>query len=97
MGRHMEHIRIEFSRFSAFYSPLILTMAGGFLDREGPVGISGRLLIALGGGLIALPATEVIDINVGQMTLFIAGAIAAILGVLMSRATYSETSSIADA
>ena len=31
----MEHIRIEFSRFSAFYSPLILTMAGGFLDREG--------------------------------------------------------------
>ena len=69
----------------------------GFLDREGPVGISGRLLIALGGGLIALPATEVIDINVGQMTLFIAGAIAAILGVLMSRATYSETSSIADA
>lgn len=69
----------------------------GFLDREGPVGISGRLLIALGGGLIALPATEVIDINVGQMTLFIAGAIAAILGVLMSRATYSETSSITDA
>ena len=31
----MEHIRIEFSRFSAFYSPLILTMAGGFLDGEG--------------------------------------------------------------
>ena len=31
----MDQIRIEFSRFSAFYSPLILTMAGGFLDREG--------------------------------------------------------------
>jgi NitT/TauT family transport system substrate-binding protein len=31
----MDQIRIEFSRFSAFYSPLILTMAGGFLEREG--------------------------------------------------------------
>ncbi len=71
----------------------------GFLDREGPIGISGRALIALGGGLIALPSTEVIDINMGQMTLLIAGAITAILGVLMSRATPSETapSSIADA
>jgi len=71
----------------------------GFLDREGPIGISGRALIALGGGLIALPSTEVIDINMGQMTLLIAGAMTAILGVLMSRATPSETepSSIADA
>ena len=31
----MDQIKIEFSRFSAFYSPLILTMAGGFLEREG--------------------------------------------------------------
>jgi NitT/TauT family transport system substrate-binding protein len=30
-----EEIRIEFTRFSAFYSPLIATMAGGFLDAEG--------------------------------------------------------------
>ncbi len=28
-------IRIEFTRFSAFYSPLIATMAGGFLKAEG--------------------------------------------------------------
>ena len=28
-------INIEFTRFSAFYSPLILTMAGGFLRQEG--------------------------------------------------------------
>jgi NitT/TauT family transport system substrate-binding protein len=30
-----EEIRIEFTRFSAFYAPLIATFAGGFLEREG--------------------------------------------------------------
>src|SRR5262247_2956611 len=30
-----EEISIEFTRFSAFYSPLIATMAGGFLKDEG--------------------------------------------------------------
>src|SRR5437868_4859584 len=30
-----EEIRIEFTRFSAFYSPLIATIAGGFLKDEG--------------------------------------------------------------
>lgn len=30
-----EEIRIEFTRFSAFYSPLIATLAGGFLKAEG--------------------------------------------------------------
>jgi len=30
-----EDIRIQFTRFSAFYSPLIATMAGGFLEQEG--------------------------------------------------------------
>ena len=33
-----EEIKIEFTRFSAFYSPLIATMAGGFLKEEGLVG-----------------------------------------------------------
>ena len=28
-------IRIQFTRFSAFYSPLIATIAGGFLKDEG--------------------------------------------------------------
>jgi hypothetical protein len=28
-------IRIQFTLFSAFYSPLISTMSGGFLDQEG--------------------------------------------------------------
>ena len=31
----MTPIRIQFTRFSAFYSPLILTMAGGYLRDEG--------------------------------------------------------------
>lgn len=30
-----QDINIQFSRFSAFYSPLIATMAGGFLEQEG--------------------------------------------------------------
>ncbi|MCG8361415.1 MAG: ABC transporter substrate-binding protein [Kiloniellales bacterium] len=30
-----EEISIEFTRFSAFYSPLIATIAGGFLEEEG--------------------------------------------------------------
>jgi NitT/TauT family transport system substrate-binding protein len=33
-----QEIRIEFSRFSAFYSPLIATMAAGFLKEQGLVG-----------------------------------------------------------
>lgn len=30
-----QELRIAFTRFSAFYSPLIATMAGGFLEQEG--------------------------------------------------------------
>jgi NitT/TauT family transport system substrate-binding protein len=33
-----QEIRIEFTRFSAFYSPLIATMAAGFLKEEGLTG-----------------------------------------------------------
>ena len=33
-----KEIRIEFTRFSAFYSPLIATMAGGFLKEVGLIG-----------------------------------------------------------
>ena len=31
----MSKINIQFTLFSAFYTPLIVTMAGGFLQREG--------------------------------------------------------------
>jgi len=57
----------------------------GFLDRRGPIGIVGLTLLAIGGGLIALPTLEVIGINVGQVTLLIAGCVAAGAGVLLSR------------
>ena len=30
-----DEVHIQFTRFSAFYSPLIATIAGGFLAREG--------------------------------------------------------------
>jgi hypothetical protein len=30
-----DEISIQFTRFSAFYSPLIATIAGGFLQAEG--------------------------------------------------------------
>jgi NitT/TauT family transport system substrate-binding protein len=46
-----QEIRIEFTRFSAFYSPLIATIAGGFLKKEGlearhAVSAPGRTAIA---------------------------------------------------
>ena len=34
-GTHMTRINLQFTLFSAFYSPLIATMAGGFLREEG--------------------------------------------------------------
>jgi NitT/TauT family transport system substrate-binding protein len=46
-----QDIRIEFTRLSAFYSPLIATIAGGFLEKEGleawhAVSAPGRTAIA---------------------------------------------------
>lgn len=57
----------------------------GFLDRQGPVGTVGRALAAFGGGIIALPASDVVGINVGDAALLITGAVTAVAGVLMSR------------
>ena len=56
----------------------------GLLARKGAVGIIGRMLMAIGGGLIALPTTEVIGIDVGQLTLFISGSLAAVFGAILS-------------
>ena len=50
--------------------------------------MGGRALALVGGGLIALPTTEVIGINVSDATLLISGGTMAIIGVLLSR---SET------
>ena len=40
-SEHGNQVRIQFTLFSAFYSPLIATMAGGFLKRGG-----------IGGGMV---------------------------------------------
>ena len=56
----------------------------GVLARKGAVGIIGRMLMAIGGGLIALPTTEVIGIDVGQLVLFISGSLAAVFGAILS-------------
>ena len=45
----------------------------------------GRLLMVIGGGLIALPTTEVIGLNIGQATLLPIGAVAAVIGVVLCR------------
>ncbi|MBT8146572.1 MAG: TRAP transporter fused permease subunit, partial [Gammaproteobacteria bacterium] len=37
----------------------------GFLDRAGGIGVAGRTLATLGGGLIALPGTQMLGVNVG--------------------------------
>ena len=66
----------------------------GLLAREGAVRIIGRTLIALGGGLIALPTTEVIGIDVGQWTLFISGSLAAVTGTILSLGPSSQPDSL---
>ena len=60
-------------------------MVVGFLERSGPAGTIGRSLAAIGGGIIALPTTEVININVGDITLLTVGSIMAVAGVMLSR------------
>ena len=62
----------------------------GFLDRSGALGVVGRALVLVGGGLIALPTTEVIGINVSDATLLISGGTMAIIGVLLSRSAVPD-------
>jgi len=57
----------------------------GMLAAKGPVAMFGRLLMVIGGGLIALPTTEVIGLNIGQATLLPIGAVAAVIGVVLCR------------
>lgn len=66
-------------------------IAIGFIDRPGSLGAAGRSLVIIGGGLIALPTTEVIGFNVGQVTLLIVGVITASMGILISRRSISDS------
>ena len=60
----MEKIKIQFTLFSAFYSPLISAMSGGFLKAEGldpewsvaPPGV--RFSAPLGTHRVALPRPQ---------------------------------------
>ena len=56
----------------------------GHVDRDGARGILGRVLLGIGGGVIALPASAMLGIGVGPLTLLILGIIASTLGVLFS-------------
>jgi TRAP transporter 4TM/12TM fusion protein len=58
--------------------------AVGFVDKSGGQGTVGRLLMALGGGLIALPASDMIGITIGQAALFSIGSVIAMIGVFLS-------------
>ncbi|MDG2141571.1 MAG: TRAP transporter fused permease subunit [Gammaproteobacteria bacterium] len=58
--------------------------AVGFVDKSGIQGIVGRFLMALGGGLIALPASDMIGITIGQAALFSIGLVIAMIGVFLS-------------
>ena len=58
--------------------------AVGFVDKSGGQGTVGRLLMALGGGVIALPASDMIGITIGQAALFSIGLVIAMIGVFLS-------------
>ena len=58
--------------------------AVGFVDKSGIQGAVGRFLMALGGGLIALPASDMIGITIGQAALFSIGLVIAMIGVFLS-------------
>lgn len=62
----------------------------GFLDRPGVIGIAGRVLMAIGGGLIALPVTDVINIGLGQVALIVSGAVIAGIGIAISKGNARE-------
>ena len=56
----------------------------GHLDRGGFRGLVGRTLMALGGGLIALPASDLLGLTIGPLTLLGLGLLVSLLGVFLS-------------
>jgi hypothetical protein len=61
----------------------------GILDRPGLVAAGGRLLIVVGGILVALPGLDSIGIPVGDLLLFVSGVTLSVLGILASRRRHS--------
>ena len=65
----------------------------GHVDKDGARGILGRVLLGIGGGIIALPASALLGIGFGPLTLLILGVMVSILGILLSyNAVKSESS-----
>ena len=56
----------------------------GHVDRDGAGGIFGRMLMGIGGGVIALPASEMLGTSLDSLELIIIGLIVSILGVFLS-------------
>ena len=56
----------------------------GHVDRDGARGILGRLLLGIGGGIIALPASAMLGIGFGPLSLLVIGVVVSILGILFS-------------
>ena len=67
----------------------------GFLDRPGSVGIAGLVLMAVGGGLIALPSAEIIGFDVSVAVLTAAGVVLAGSGLMLCRGGASEATVVA--
>ena len=56
----------------------------GHVDKEGVQGIVGRILMGIGGGVIALPASSMLGINFGPLALLLLGVVVSVLGVFLS-------------
>lgn len=66
----------------------------GLLDRSGYSGLAGIFLVAIGGGIIAMPSSEVVGISASNLTLLIAGAVVAGIGVFLSRGKAGQSSPV---
>lgn len=62
----------------------------GKLAATGAVAILGRVLMVIGGGLIAMPSLDVIGLDISQMVLLASGGVAAVVGVLLCRSLVEE-------
>tara|TARA_S200000501_G_scaffold315233_1_gene307485 strand:- start:370 stop:1098 length:729 start_codon:yes stop_codon:yes gene_type:complete len=56
----------------------------GHVDRDGARGILGRVLLGIGGGVIALPASNMLGIGFGPLTLLLFGFLVSMFGVFFS-------------
>ena len=66
----------------------------GHVDKVGARGILGRILMGIGGGVIALPASGMLGISLGPLPLLILGLVVSIIGVFLSyNADKSDTAS----